>query len=279
MIKDPGNRDIEILIIGHITQDLTPAGPRLGGTAAYSALLYHRLDWKVGVVTSLEGGRDLGPLHDIPMVIVPAQDTTTFTNQTTPQGRKQVVYKTANQITLEDIPPAWRGAALVHLAPVLNEFKPALGESFPGAYLGYSLQGWLRARTENGEIRPAPLPPFLPAHPHGAVVSVEDLGTNFDQLPDLRERFSTLVLTRGRNGATLYTAQASQPIPTRPRQELDPTGAGDIFAAAFFNASLRHHRPKQAADWATLLAAQSVTKPGLAGVPRASEIPSLPKVH
>ena len=29
---------VDYLVIGHVAHDLTPEGPRLGGTAAYSAL-------------------------------------------------------------------------------------------------------------------------------------------------------------------------------------------------------------------------------------------------
>ena len=43
---------VDYLVVGHITQDLTPDGPRLGGTATYSALTARALGLQVGVVTS-----------------------------------------------------------------------------------------------------------------------------------------------------------------------------------------------------------------------------------
>jgi len=45
---------VDYLVIGHIACDLTPAGPRLGGTAAYAALTARALGLRVGVVTAGE---------------------------------------------------------------------------------------------------------------------------------------------------------------------------------------------------------------------------------
>jgi len=52
----------------------------------------------------------------------------------------------------------------------------------------------------------------------------------------------------------------------------DPTGAGDIFAAAFFTAHAESGDPLQAARLATAVAARSVTRRGLASVPTRQEI-------
>jgi sugar/nucleoside kinase (ribokinase family) len=43
----------------------------------------------------------------------------------------------------------------------------------------------------------------------------------------------TLVLKRGREGATIFTRQGSVGTPAYPVEEVDPTGAGDCFDAAF----------------------------------------------
>jgi hypothetical protein len=54
---------VDYLVIGHVAHDLTPSGPRLGGTAAYSTLTARALGLRVGVVTasgpetSLDSGR------------------------------------------------------------------------------------------------------------------------------------------------------------------------------------------------------------------------------
>jgi sugar/nucleoside kinase (ribokinase family) len=54
--------------------------------------------------------------------------------------------------------------------------------------------------------------------------------------------------------------------------EVDPTGAGDIFAAAFFARLYTTRDPWEAGRFATHLAAFSVTRHGLEGVPTREEI-------
>ena len=54
--------------------------------------------------------------------------------------------------------------------------------------------------------------------------------------------------------------------------EIDATGAGDIFAAAFFVRLLTTQDPWEAARFATHLSACSVTRKGLKGIPTAEEI-------
>jgi sugar/nucleoside kinase (ribokinase family) len=55
-------------------------------------------------------------------------------------------------------------------------------------------------------------------------------------------------------------------------QEVDPTGAGDIFAAAFFTRLYLTRDPWEAARFANQVAATSVTRRGLEGIPTAEEI-------
>ena len=43
---------IDYLAIGHITQDLTDSGTRIGGTVTFSGLTAQKLGLKVGIVTS-----------------------------------------------------------------------------------------------------------------------------------------------------------------------------------------------------------------------------------
>jgi len=60
------------------------------------------------------------------------------------------------------------------------------------------------------------------------------------------------------------------PAPYTP--EKDPTGAGDIFAAAFFTRLYTTRDPWEAARFATQLASLSVKRSGLQAVPTQNEI-------
>ncbi len=54
--------------------------------------------------------------------------------------------------------------------------------------------------------------------------------------------------------------------------ELDSTGAGDIFAAAFFTRLYLTRDPWESARFANQIAAASVTRRGLEGIPTPEEI-------
>ncbi len=50
---------VDYLIIGHITQDITPNGLVLGGTASYAGLTARSFGIRVGIVTSCRLDLDL----------------------------------------------------------------------------------------------------------------------------------------------------------------------------------------------------------------------------
>ena len=87
---------IDYLVIGHITQDLTPQGPVLGGTASYSALTAKALGLKVGIVTSNSPDLQLDELEGIQIAASYADHNTTFENINTPGGRIQFLHHRAD---------------------------------------------------------------------------------------------------------------------------------------------------------------------------------------
>jgi hypothetical protein len=95
---------IDYLVIGHITRDLTPEGPRLGGTVAYSGLTARALGLRVGIVTSWGEEMPLGPLADISIANLSAESSTTFENVNTPEGRIQIIHSVAPRLDLHLIP-------------------------------------------------------------------------------------------------------------------------------------------------------------------------------
>jgi hypothetical protein len=106
---------VDYLVIGHMTYDITPNGPRLGGTATYSALMAEALGMKVGIITSWGSELPLGPLREIPIVSYPTDRSTTFENTYTPEGRQQIVSYIAPNLDYYLIPEPWRNTPIVHL--------------------------------------------------------------------------------------------------------------------------------------------------------------------
>ena len=132
---------INYLIIGHLTRDLTPTGPRLGGTVAYAGLTAYALGLRVGIVTSWGGELPLGNLKHIPIISYPAEHSTTFENIYTDKGRIQIVHTVAPRLDYHLIPEPWRQAPIVHLGPVAQEVEPGLVRHFPNSLVGVTPQG------------------------------------------------------------------------------------------------------------------------------------------
>ena len=267
---------VDYLVIGHIACDLTPAGPRLGGTAAYAALTAHALGLRVGVVTARGEEVPLDVLDGIQVVNSAVEHSTTFENVYTPQGRHQIIHYIAPDLHYEDIPPLWREAPIVHVGPIAGEASSLPDGKFPASMLGLTPQGWLRTWDGDGCVRLGAWPEALPAlvKANAAVLSIEDVAGDEEQIEAMANACRVLAVTEGAAGARLYWNGDLRRFPALPIKEVDPTGAGDIFAAAFFWRFSVTHDPWAAARFATHLASYSITRRGLDGIPNQTEIQS-----
>jgi sugar/nucleoside kinase (ribokinase family) len=265
---------LDYLVIGHVTQDITPAGLRLGGTAAYAGLTARALGQRVGVVTSGASELDLAPLDALELSLVPSPTTTTFENQYAPSGRLQTLHQRAEPLQEKDIPDAWLSPSIVHLAPVADELPMSLTACFPDSMVGTSPQGWLRRWDSDGRVQMVNwrrLHPLL-SETDVVVCSTEDLAGGLDDAEAMAPHCRLLVVTDGPNGAYVFWQQASRHCPTSTAQELDPTGAGDVFAAAFLVRYAQTGNAWGAAAFANHLATASVERLGLQSAPTASEV-------
>lgn len=264
---------VDYLIIGHASKDLTPQGPSLGGTVAYAGLTAHALGLRVGVVTSAAPDLDFAPLRDLEVHCIPAPASTSFENVYTPEGRVQTINGQASPLGPSAVPRAWMDAPIVHLAPIACEIEPALVQAFPGALLGMTPQGWMRRWDGAGRVHLTSWEAtreLLPAA--GAVVlSIEDLQGELHAAQAMSELCRVLAVTEGPRGARVRAHGGWRSVPAPEAQELDPTGAGDVFAAVFFSELFRGSDPWQAADYANRVAAGSVTRRGLASAPSPAE--------
>ncbi|MBS3751856.1 MAG: hypothetical protein KGY46_00535 [Anaerolineales bacterium] len=274
------NDVIDYLVLGHITQDITPQGSHLGGTAAYASLLAHRMGLEVGLVTGASDKISLSRLEGVRIHKSSHHLTTTFENHYTTNKRVQYLSQIAPPLSYQDIPPSWRRAPIVHLAPVAKEIHHEMIHKFSDSFLGISLQGWLRQWDQNGKVSPSPLNFSLQTCPptSAVILSLEDVGGEEDWVFRYARQCPLLIATRGKEGADIHIQGHVHHIPTSPKKELDPTGAGDIFGCALFIHYVKQGALLEAAQFATKLAAASVKRPGLKGVPSRTEIQSLQKV-
>jgi sugar/nucleoside kinase (ribokinase family) len=271
---------INILLIGHICRDETPDGPRLGGSVAFGALTFQALGLQPGIVTSApdEMLPLLAPLAGIPVQRIVSHEATSFTNIYIAQGRRQVISGSASHLALKDIPRAWRAPPMVHLAPVADEIDPRLAGHFPGAFVGSTPQGWLRRWDKSGRVslKRWAIPETAVRRMSALVFSIEDVQGDEALVRDIARQCPIVVATRGAEGSTLFVNGSPHDIPAIPVEEVDPTGAGDVFAAAFFTRLRASGDPVRAARFATFLAGRSVTRPGLDSIPTRQEISAAP---
>src|SRR5687767_6600412 len=265
---------VDYLVIGHVAHDLTPTGPLLGGTVAYSALTARALGMRVGVVTSSGPETSLEPLNPIPVISLPSPQSTTFENIYTGRGRVQYLRAQATSIDFNSVPEAWRSASIIHLGPIANEIGSILPKDFSPALLGITPQGWMRTWDAEGRVSPKEWTNYEAALAQaGAVVlSREDVGGNEEVIENFAHHTRVLVVTEGASGAVLYWHGDRRRFRAPEVKEIDATGAGDVFAAAFFTRLFKTRDPWEATRFATLIATRSVTRVGLDGIPTSREI-------
>ena len=265
---------VDYLVVGHIAADITPTGVQLGGTVSYSGLTARALGLRVGIVTSSGEGAPLQTLAGIPIVNVTTEYSTTFENIKTESGRKQILHHQAAPILLNHIPQVWRSAPIIHLAPIAGELDSSLAEQLSGSLIGVTPQGWMRAWDENGQVYAQAWKNSdqILRHVGAVVMSVEDVNRDLELVEEMAHRTRLLCLTEGDTGAVLYWNGDRRRFRPPVMEEVDGTGAGDIFAAAFFVRLYQTRDPWEAARFATQLAARSVARIGLNGIPTSQEI-------
>lgn len=265
---------IDYLLIGHIARDLTPEGPQLGGTVTYSALTAQALGLRVGIVTSWGSELPLGPLQAIPIVNLASENSTTFENVTTSNGRVQTVHNVAQELDYYLIPDLWRNAPIVHLGPLVQEVEPSIVRQFSSSLIGLTPQGWLRAWDREGKVYPTEWPEaaFVLQYAGAAVLSLEDVKGNETRLQEMATYCRVLAVTEGVKGVRIYWNGDVRRFPATEVEAVDTTGAGDIFATAFFVRLHTTRDPWEAARFANLLASISVTRTGLDAIPTPEEI-------
>lgn len=257
-----------------MTRDLVPGGWQPGGAATYAALTAAALGWRVGVLTSAADAPLLATRPKLAVHCRPAAATTTFENVYLSGRRVQRCYAVAAALGTADVPASWRLAArAVLLAPVMNEVSAALVGCFPQARIAVAAQGFLRRRLRDGTIvgrRWRPARRWL-AGLAAVVLSAEDMAHQ-PELLDALAAAPLLVVTQGAAGAQVVCGGVVTHIPAYPAREVDPTGAGDVFAAALLVALCEGRAPLDAARFAASAASWAVEAPGVAGIPTREQI-------
>ena len=267
----------DYVTIGHLTKDIADDSYTLGGTAAYASLTAVSFGLDTALVSSHSKKLNIKPLHNIAIYNKHSPTDTTFENIETPSGRVQFLREIAEPIDLTDIPKELASTPIVHIGPVANEASMEIIDAFHShCLIGITPQGWMRQWGDDGQVRyKLWVPPAeIIQRADAVVISDEDVCKDEAIIHHYAQIFSLLVVTEGFNGARVYWHGEMRRFSAPKMMVLDPTGAGDIFATAFF---IRLQATKDAwvsAETAVRLASLSVTRRGLDSIPRPEEVKS-----
>jgi hypothetical protein len=266
---------LDYLVIGTITRDIVGDHFVYGGTVTYSALCAQNLGYKTGILTAGESDLKLpDDLQGIPFLVKESPVTTTYENIETEHGRVQRLHDIALPITKKDIPTFSYPPSIVHLGPLADDLDLSVLDVFPDSFIGLTPQGWMRQRDANHVVQYKEwenAESYL-INADAVVLSIEDVRGNRQLIEDYASKTKILALTEGYNGASVYWHGDTRNFSAPKVPVIDPTGAGDIFAAAFFTSLFQSKDPWEAAKKAVAIASASVSRVGIKGVPTPEEM-------
>mgnify|MGYP001448651766 CR=1 FL=1 len=265
---------INYLVVGHVTADLTKAGTKLGGTVTFSGLTAKALGFNVGIITSCSPDLDLSPIQSLWKIIKSSHHSTTFENISDGVNRTQYLYHIAERLNGDDIPSFQHIPEIIHLGPVANEVDINILGSFPNSLKCLTPQGWMRSKNYDNLVQRIKWANYIDALHQAdiAVISVDDVQGDEELIASMSHEIPIFVVTENKKGARVYWNNDARFINAPEVTFVDDTGAGDIFAAAFFCRYFHTKDPWEAGRFAVLLASWSVKRKQLDGIPSADEI-------
>lgn len=264
----PAQEHIDLVAVGHVTIDRVGDERRLGGAAAYAALTARHLGVSAAVVTSSGPNfpywDQFGRIHT---KIIGAEHTTELEHYFTDGERRQRVRQLASTIRAEDLAglPLAEDAAVLY-CPVVHEIEAPLTAIAPRGLTAVAPQGFFRQWDEDGAITVRDWDVAVEALAKADVVCMSEHDTEVPE--ELAEAFTgtAFVITKGAEGCRVHSGGDVFDFPALPARTIDPTGAGDVFAAALVIALRRKEPLPNAIRFAIREAAASVEHVGVTGL-------------
>ena len=263
---------VDFLSIGHVARDEFEGEPtwRLGGTALYAAATAARLGVATALVTRV-GPIEKQALEErctqlgIALHALPSSVTTTFGFRYV-EGRRFMRLKArARGISPEDVPAEWRKARAVVLGSVAHELDRSLFGTTSAAANVLVAQGYLREWAADGTIDPRPwedadeIVPLVSA----VVLSEDDVAGDLSA-PRRWARSGRVYVTLAERGVLVLAGGTEATIPGYAVERVvDPTGAGDAFAAGLAIALADGRAPDDCARFANAVASFAVEGVGM----------------
>jgi sugar/nucleoside kinase (ribokinase family) len=243
-----------------------------GGPALYAARAARALGADVTLLTNLPDGFDRRPFAGIDLRARSAAEVPRYENTYDSRGhRTQQLHHKGEPLRLShrDL----RDAGAVVLAPAFHELDGLAPVAAP--VRAVLLQGILRAVSRGRVVhRPDPWDACAPFVSPGSFLflSEEDTSQPEDLCRSAAAAGATVCLTRGADGATLFHDGRRLDRPAIEAAPVDPTGAGDAFAAAFVVRYLETGSITEAMAFALAAGALAVEGEGVAGMPLRADV-------
>ncbi len=285
---------MKTLTVGHITHDHYDEGFVAGGCAYYGAKVHARLSGATHLVAVV--GDDFScdaEVADLDATLTRRGQTTVFANYYPPgKPRVQLLEALAPPVTPDMAPAGWLNADLIHLAPVLGELDLlAWKKAVDDGLLAINIQGWIKG--PGPEIDTAALEDFQHRGANRvahrvtqqrwevteddfrgvdiACLSEEDVIDQPGLLDKLVRAVPIVAFTRGERGSTIYVDGEPTDVGVYAADTVDPTGAGDVFAASFTHRIAAGADPIDAARFAAACASIVVEDIGARALSRLGE--------
>ncbi|MDQ2953261.1 MAG: PfkB family carbohydrate kinase [Chloroflexota bacterium] len=231
---------MRFLAVGHVARDEFEGEPtwRLGGTVLYTAATAARLGARAAIVTRV-GPKERAALEErcatlgIELHALPAERTTTFAFRYVNGKRLMRLRARARGLALSDVPVPLREANAVILGSIAHEIDRTLLGAFAEAASVVTAQGYLRLWSADGAIRPRRWEDVaeVTATASAIVLSEEDVGGDLSE-PRRWAGDTPVIVTFAERGSLVLVDGSETMVPAfRAARVVDPTGAGDAFAA------------------------------------------------
>ena len=269
----------DLVAIGHVTWDVLPGildERSAGGAVAFASATARSLGISPAIVTSCADDYPIADIVDASdrLVRIPSAETSTFENRYDAHGdRVQVLHRRGGDIAKVDIPTTWRNPDMLFVGPLTQELPVDCLDWFRPRTSCVVPQGWLRSwGLQLPSVVGVSKSPPAGMSKGWDICVVSESEIEPRSLGEWRELSRCLVVTKGGDGADLYTDEQNEPL-TVPsfagmvnEAGTDTTGAGDVFAAAMLIRYAATGDAEASAVYASACAALSTRAPSWSAV-------------
>jgi len=262
---------IDILVIGNPTIDSIDSkyfGP--GGPVTYVSNSLSQLGQKnINIVTSY--GKDFLTENFIGyknLLNFKSDFTNRFNFVFKSDNRKMEAISNSKKIYVEEI-DLKISPKLVYIAPVLDEFSieetKKIMEKYKSSFFVCMPQGWIRkingkeVEFDFSKIEKIPYFDIL-------FFSDEEIKNSHLSLKKLKKMSNVLVITKGKQGASVYMNEKTLHIDSLNVKSVNTIGAGDIFSTVFGLELFLSNNLISAGELANEIAARSIQHIGLSSI-------------